>query len=421
MNRFLIPVLAAAAGFSVAVLIPTLPVAAWRLIGASETQAPQSVVRGNGESGHSSNRGDGHGHQQAEGGHAEEGKIAMTSAQVEAAGIRVAAIGAGILVNRIAVPGVLAANQNRMAKVTSRVAGTVAEIRRGLGEFVATGDVLAIIESREIAEGKSEFLAAMRTSALAEATLVREARLWRQRISAEQDFLQAQTTAEEQRIRLDLARQKLSALGLSEAEIAELPRQQTNQLRRLEIRAPIAGQITARGAVLGGAVTGDSELFTVADLSSLWVEAAVPPRDLPLVRQGLSVTVVGDGDAKTDGKLIFLNPSLDAETRSARAVAEMVNADGAWRPGAFVTVQLMSSRHDVALMIPKQAVQEIGGELVVFVRTADGFEKREVAVGRDDEDNYEIVFGLEAGAEVAVGNAFALKAELSKSEASHSH
>jgi len=345
----------------------------------------------------------------------------MTSAQVEAAGIRVAAIGAGILVNRIAVPGVLAANQNRMAKVTSRVAGTVAEIRRGLGEFVATGDVLAIIESREIAEGKSEFLAAMRTSALAESTLVREARLWRQRISAEQDFLQAQTTAEEQRIRLDLARQKLSALGLSEAEIAELPRQQTNQLRRLEIRAPIAGQITARGAVLGGAVTGDSELFTVADLSSLWVEAAVPPRDLPLVRQGLSVTVVGDGDAKTDGKLIFLNPSLDAETRSARAVAEMVNADGAWRPGAFVTVQLMSSRHDVALMIPKQAAQEIGGELVVFVRTVDGFEKREVAVGRDDEDNYEIVFGLEAGAEIAVGNAFALKAELSKSEASHSH
>jgi len=421
MNRFLIPVLSAAAGFSVAVVIPTLPVAAWRLIGASETQAPLLAARGNGGAGHSSNRGDAHGHQEAGGGHAEEGKIAMTSAQVEAAGIRVAAIGAGILANRIAVPGVLAANQNRMAKVTSRVAGTVAEIRRGLGEFVATGDVLAIIESREIAEGKSEFLAAMRTSALAEATLVREMRLWRQRISAEQDLLQAQTTAEEQRIRLDLARQKLSALGLSEAEIAELPRHQLNQLRRLEIRAPIAGQITARSAVLGGAVTGDTELFTVADLSSLWVEAAVPPRDLPLVRQGMAVAVVGDGDAKTDGKLIFLNPSLDTETRSARAVAEMVNADGAWRPGAFVTVQLMSSRLDVALMAPKQAVQEIGGELVVFVRTADGFEKREVAVGRDDEDNYEIVFGLEAGAEVAVGNAFALKAELSKSEASHSH
>jgi len=421
MNRFLIPAVAAAAGFSAAVVIPALPLAAWRLIGASVAQAPVSATAGGGADGHSSNRGDGHGHQEASDRHAEDGKIAMTAAHVEAAGIRVAAIGAGTLVSRVTVPGVLAANQNRLAKVTSRVGGTVAEIRRGLGEFVAQGEVLAVIESREIAEGKSEFLAAMRTSALADLTLARETRLWRQRISAEQDFLQAQTTAEELRIRLDLARQKLSALGLSEAEISELPRQQTNQLRRLEIRALISGQITARAAILGGAVAGDVELFTVADLSSLWVEAAIPPRDFPLARQGLEVTVVGDGDARADGKIIFLNPSLDSETRSARAVAEMANADGVWRPGAFVTVQLVSSRHGVDLVIPKLAVQEIGGERVVFVRTPDGFEKREVAVGREDADNYEVIFGLESGTEIAVGNAFALKAELSKSEASHSH
>jgi len=131
--------------------------------------------------------------------------------------------------------------------------------------------------------------------------------------------------------------------------------------------------------------------------------------------------MVGDGDARADGKIVFLNPSLDAETRSARAIAEMANADGAWQPGAFVTVQLMSTKHDVDLVVPKQAILEIGGELVVFVRTPDGFEKREVAIGRESTDHYEVVFGLEPGAEVAVGNAFALKAELSKSEASHSH
>jgi cobalt-zinc-cadmium efflux system membrane fusion protein len=371
--------------------------------------------------GDAARRTDGHGHQEAREGHAEEGKIAMTPAQVDAAGIQVAAIGAGALVSRVAVPGVLTANQNRMAKVTSRVGGTLAEIRRGIGEFVTQGEVLAVIESREIAEGKSEFLAAMRTSALAEATLTRETRLWRQRISAEQDYLQAQTTAEEQRIRVDLARQKLSALGLSEVEIAELPRQHVSQLRRLEVRAPIAGQITARAAILGGAVASDAELFTVANLSTLWVEASVPPKDLHLARQDQSVAILGDGDTKTDGKIVFLNPLLDPETRSARVVALIDNADGAWRPGTFVTVQLLSSRHDVELMIPKQAVQEIGGELVVFVRTPDGFEKREVAVGRDDADNYEVIFGLESGAEVATGNAFVLKAELSKSEASHNH
>lgn len=421
MTRFLVPIFAVLAGLALAAAVPSIPLTARRLAGLPVVPTAEAARQAT-----AAPKDDGHGHgagaqAEEEGGHAEEGKIAMTAEQVDAAGIQVAPVGAGVLVSRVAVPGVLAASQDRLARVTARVGGTIAEVRKGLGEQVAKGDVLVVIESREIAEAKGEYLAATRTAALAETTLAREARLWKQRISAEQDFLQARGVAEEARIRVDLARQKLSALGLSDAEVAGLPRQPVAALRRLEVRAPIAGQVTARAAVLGAAVGGDAELFTVADLSTLWVEMAIPPRDLPMAKQGQSVTVSGEGDAKGEGRIVFLSPLLDPETRSARAVAELDNAEGIWRPGAFVTANLATAEQAVDVLVPRDAVQEVEREKVVFVRTPEGFEKREVALGREDAAAYEAIFGLDAGTEIAVGNAFALKAELGKSEAGHAH
>lgn len=414
MTRYAIPAFALMAGLALAAAVPSIPQTARHLVGmpvagpaeASQAAAPKAEVRGDAGK---------------EAAHAEEGKIAMTADLIAAASIEVAPVGAGVLVSRVAASGVLAASQDRLARVTARVGGTVAEVRRSLGERVAKGDVLVVIESREIAEAKGEFLAASRTMALAESTLARESRLWKQRISAEQDFLQARTTAEEVRIRVDLARQKLSALGLSDAEVAALPQQPVAALRRLEVRAPMAGQVTARAAVLGAAVGGDTELFSVADLSTLWVEMAIPPRDVPAVRQGQAVAVSGEGGAKADGKLVFLSPLLDPETRSARAVAELANPDGLWRPGAFVTARLATAEQPVDVLVPRGAIQEVEGEKVVFVRTPAGFEKREIAIGREDGDSVEAIFGLDAGTEIAVGNSFALRAELAKSEATHSH
>ncbi|WP_426960378.1 efflux RND transporter periplasmic adaptor subunit [Muricoccus radiodurans] len=425
MARFALLAGSALAGLSLAVAFPSIPQTARNAVGlpASSTggaaqpatprapaPAQQAAPRPAGGQGEAA--GDNHG---------EEGRITMTAEQVAAAGIQVAPVRGGVLVGRVAVPGVLAASQDRLGRVTARVSGTIAEVRKGLGDEVARGDVLVVIESREISDAKGEFLASTRQAALAETTLARENRLWRQRISAEQDFLQARTAAEEARIKVDLARQRLFALGLTEAEITALPRQPAASLRRLEIRAPIAGRVTARTAVLGAAAAADAELFTVADLSRLWVEMSVPPRDLPMARQGQGVTIAGGEDARGEGRIVFLSPLLDPETRAARAVAEIRNEDGRWRPGAFVTAHLATEEQAVAIMVPRAAVQEIEGERVVFVRTPEGFEKRDVAIGREDADNYEIIFGLDPDTEIVVGNAFVLRAELGKSEAGHGH
>ena len=408
---------AAVCGLALAMAFPSIPETGRSLLGMAST--PAGAARASAPAAAASG-GDRHGHTQGEP-HRDEGHIAMTAEQVEAAGIRVAAIGPGTLVTRAAVPGVLAASQDRQARVTARLGGIVAEVRKSLGEEVSRGDVLAVLESREAADAKGEFLAATRTALLAETTLARETRLWRQRVTAEQDFLQARTTAEEARIKVDLGRARLAALGLSEAEVAALARQPASALRRLELRAPIAGRITARNAVLGGSVAADAEVFSVADLSILWVELAIPPRDLPMARQGQTVLVTGEGEARTEGKVVFLSPVLDAETRSARAVAEIANPEGIWRAGGFVTAHLSTAEQSVDVLVPREAVQEVEGKKVVFARTEEGFELRDVEIGREDANGYEIIFGLDAGTEIAVGNAFSLRSELGKSEAGHAH
>jgi membrane fusion protein, heavy metal efflux system len=119
--------------------------------------------------------------------------------------------------------------------------------------------------------------------------------------------------------------------------------------------------------------------------------------------------------------VIFVSPFLNAETRSARVVVALPNPDFAWRPGTFVTAEVEIAQDTVPVRIPKAAVQTIAGRSVVFVRTAEGFEKRPVTLGRSDDESHEVTAGLEAGAEIAVGNTFLLKAEFGKSDAGHDH
>lgn len=402
--RALIVSAAALAGLAAAVLFPGVPLGIRQIVGLAPTlrfEPPPSVAAADGASSAASKGGD---------------KVALTAEQVAAAGIAVAPAGSGMLVGRVTVPGTVAANTDRLARVTARVSGIVAEVRKRLGDRVAAGEALAVIESREIADAKAEFLAAGRTAQLAEVTLARESKLWQQRISAEQDFLQARAKVEEARIRLDLARQKLAALGLSGAEIADLPGQPIAALQRLEVRAPIAGRVTERAAVLGAAVAASAELFSVADLSTVWVEMAIPPRYLPLVREGQAVTATGEG-GQGEGQVVFLGPVLDPQTRSARAVAELGNRDGTWRPGAFATVAFATLERKVRVLVPRAAVQEVEGKTVVFVRTAEGFKPREVALGGEGEAAFEVVSGLDPGTEIAVTNTFSLKAELGKARA----
>jgi cobalt-zinc-cadmium efflux system membrane fusion protein len=345
--------------------------------------------------------------------------IRLAASQIETAGIELAPVQDGKLVTRILAPGTIVPHADRIARVSVKLSATVAELRKKLGDRVAKEEVMAVLESREVASAKSEYLAARLTSELAKDLYDRDKDLWDRRVTSEQLLLRSRNAVAQARMNLDIARQKLFAIGLTDKEIAALPEQPEIALRRQEVRAPMAGRVVDRKVDLGAAVGRDNletELFTIADLDRVWVDLAVSPTDLPLVGEGQTVTVAAHGLAyRAVGRIVFISPMLDREAHSARVVAEIANADGNWRPGSLVHATIEVGEHAAPVAVPTSGVQTIGKSQVVFVRTADGFEKRAVTVGHSDDRISEIVAGLEAGETIAVTNTFALKAEFLKS------
>ena len=251
----------------------------------------------------------GHGHEDEHGHGGEEehaeGVIALTEQQITAAGIKITAVAPGKLSREVSVPGKIVAAADRMAQIVPKVSGTVTEAAKNLGDIVEKGDVLALIESREMAESVADYLAAKRAEELAKTTFNREKGLWEKKITAEQDYLNARNAHQEAKIRFDLTRQKLQALGHDSEMLKEFDTAAASErLRFHELRSPLSGRVIARELTLGEYVDATHSAFTVADLSVVWVETAISPGDLPFVKEGQTATVIGSG-GKADGKLIF--------------------------------------------------------------------------------------------------------------------
>ena len=355
--------------------------------------------------------------------HDNEGAIKLSDQQIAAAGIDIGKAQPGVLSRRRSVPGLVTPSADRIARVAVRLLGTVVELRKRLGDPVEQDEVVAVIESREVADAKSEYLATRVTDDLQQTLFARATSLWQSKVVTENDYLRARASAQEARVKFDTARQKLFTLGLSEEQIAALPSQPVASLRRQELRSPIAGRIAERRVDLGALVGREgqeSELYVVVDLSELWLDLAVPPADLPAIREGQEITVViGASDKRVPARIIFVSPLIDRETRAARVVAALDNPDQAFRPGSFVTAEIPLTKDDGEVLVPKAALQTIKGDRVVFVRNDQAIEARKVTIGREDARNVEIASGLSAGEAIAVSNTFTLKAEMGKTEAEH--
>lgn len=434
--RFLCIIVAFVVGISVASIIPDVSQTARTVMesiplpGLSQDTAQDGAKaapkRGRVKNAHRGEEEDGHGHSRevAHEEEHEEGVLELAPEQIAAARIETAKVSEGTLVKRLTVPGTVLPAADRLGRVAAKVIGTVAEMNKQLGDPVAKNEVVAVLDSREVAEAKSELLAASVNFDLQTTLFEREQALFQKKASAEWQYLRARTAFSQAQLRVDLARQKLLALGVPDKEIAGLsPR--SSGLQRYELRAPIAGRIVERLVNLGAQVGGESEpkeLYGIADLSQVWVELAVPPRDLPSVKEGQAVEITAGGmNERTEGKVLFKSPLLHPGTRSARVVVQISNKSGVWQPGAFVTAAIVLEEQKAPLVVPKSALQTVGLDQIVFVRTPEGFKKREVVLGRTDGRATEILFGLDPGEEIAVANTFTLKAELGKSEASHEH
>lgn len=340
--------------------------------------------------------------------------VALDPAQISGAGIIVAQAGPAHIGAASQLAGEIRFNEDRTAHVVPRLAGVVDSVAATLGQQVKKGQLLAVISSTALSELRSELLAAQQRRALAQTTYEREKKLWQDNISAEQDYLQAQQYLRETEIAEQNALQKLRALGATAAA--------AGSLSRYELRAPFDGMIVEKHIALGEAVKEDANVFTLSDLSAVWAEIVVAPRDLELVRVGASVTVRATAlSSVARGTVSYVGALLGEQTRTAKARVTLQNPAMTWRPGLFVNVELAPDGGAVPVAVLAEALHSVEGQPTVFVRVDGGFRPQPVASGRGDGKYIEIVHGMAAGTAYAAAGSFVIKAEMGKGEADHEH
>jgi cobalt-zinc-cadmium efflux system membrane fusion protein len=190
-------------------------------------------------------------------------------------------------------------------------------------------------------------------------------------------------------------------------------------LQTYALTSPLSGVVTARNAN-PGEQTGERVLFAVADLSTVWVEVALFPRDRSRVQVGQSVRVKsGETGQAADGKVVYVAPFGSAANQTLTARVLLANTEGLWAPGLYVTVDVTLAETRVPVAVRNVALQTLDERTVVFAERSAGFQPQSVEVGRSDDEATEILGGLKAGDQYVADNSFILKAELGKGEAEH--
>lgn len=220
-----------------------------------------------------------------------------------------------------------------------------------------------------------------------------------------------------------IAREILKRVGDRVQKGELLAKIESNQsLTVYELRAPLGGTVIDRQVALGEHVSEQKPTFTIADLSNVWIDFSVYRRDLGRVRVGDTVIVdAEDGGAPIETKISYVSAVGSSDTQSALARAVVSNTELRLRPGLFVTGRLLLTAKPVGIAIKTSALQTLENRTVVFVRSGEKFEARDVEIGDRDTEQAEIVFGLVEGDVYAAKNSFVIKAELSKGTASHEH
>ena len=395
-------------------------------------QHGSAAASGHGDEQHAGGGGshEAHGHAaegSGDGEHADGGAVQLTEREMREFGVELRTAEADTLPLGLNLPGEVVFNPDQVAHVTPRVPGVVREVVKDIGDRVQAGDVLAVLDSRELAQAKSSYLAAQAKLELAQANFERERKLFEQEIAPEAEFLQARQALREAEVDLQLAERELHALGLSEQQVADLPQQGEEGLTRYELAAPIAGTIIRRHITRGEVIPAQpaEPPFVIADPSTVWVRLTVYPKNLGQVRPGQQVRITANNtNASATGTIDYVSPQVSEGTRTAEARVVLPNEGGVWRPGQFVSgeVRLSDTRADV--VVPASALQTVEGETVVYVQTPEGFEARPVEVGRRSQQRVEIAAGLKPGERYAATNTFTLKAEQGRGlleHAGHAH
>lgn len=334
------------------------------------------------------------------------------------AGIQTEAVISAPAVDRLQLTGQIEANQEQIQEVTPLVSGRVERVNVNLGDRVSPGTSLLTIASPQIAEVLGNLRSAEAALAEAEATLTRTRKLIELGAGAGKDLIAAEAAQRTAAAQVTQHRESLRALGATEPPDGADGAASAMAV----IRSSVAGTIVDRQVNSGAWIETGKSVLTIVNLSTVWVIASVPEARLGLVRLGApaEIHVRAPGGTSLVGRVSYIDPQLDQETRSARVRVQVANRDETLKIGMFtdVTIEAPVSGGKSELRIPSSAVQRLGERTVVFVPTGKErtFEVRDVSLGEETEDSQVILEGLKVGERVVTSGGFVLKSQMLKGQ-----
>lgn len=328
--------------------------------------------------------------------------------------IRTARVTKAATATTLRVPGIVKPNEYRQVHVTPLVGGIVKEVPVVLGDHVRRGQPLAVIFSSELAEAQTQYLTHLAELEADHKKLERTQTLVRLGAASkqEEEEVAAMHAGHEAEVRAWLERLKL--LGAGDQQIASLKR--AGQIDpNFAVPAPINGVLLSRSANLGLVVNTAQELFTVTDLSTVWVIASVNEKDFASVRVGSATSISAPAYAGSawKGRVAYIQPQVDTATRTAQARIEVANPSERLRIDMYVDVEFTSTS-TVGPVVPEAAVQSIGERQFVFLPIKDNegsFTLRQIRLGTQSHGHYQVLEGLKPDDIVVTDGSFILKAE----------
>lgn len=328
-----------------------------------------------------------------------DGGVRLSAEQMRTFGITFGTVETRMLDADVRTVGLVSFDATRVAQVTPRFSGYVEELYvEYLGQLVQRGQRLAAIYSPELVAAQEELLLARRLDGAVGASAVPGVP------AGSADLLGA-------------ARRRMQLWDISDAQIDEILRSGRVQ-RALTLYSPVSGVVTEKNVVQGQAIQAGQMLFTISDLSEVWIEAELRERELASVRTGTAadIEVAAYPDRSFAGRVEFIDPTLDPQARTAKARVVVRNGRALLKPGMFATVRLKTPTR-IALTAPTSAIIRTGERTVVFVDYGNGrLTPREIDVGRVAGEITEVLAGLEPGQRVVTSAQFLLDSESNLAE-----
>jgi len=364
---------------------------------------------------------DDHNHEEA--GHAEKapdaheegGVIKLTPVQIKQAGIETEVMKHQPGLQAINAPGTVAFDAYKLADITSLIDGAIHVRHARLGDDVKKGQKLVTLTSSALAQAEADYLRAEAEHRKSKLDLERLEGLVKEKIISQSRFQQASSVHQAAHANLAASKASLASYGLSKKRIDNLIN--TKQYGQLTLHAPNSGTVMADDFRIGQHIAAGTRLMLIADESTVWVEVKLPQSQIAGIEIGRSAVVFIKGKEKQyPAKVINIHHQLDATTRTVGVRLEVENPEDALHPGMFVSAEIETGGGEAALLLPGQAIQRQGSELIVFVEEEPGhFERREIRTGKPSLGLVPILEGVKEGESVVVKGAFVLASELAKS------